>query len=116
MAGINAVQKVRGEEPFILKRDEAYIGVLIDDLVTKGIDEPYRMFTSRAEYRILLRQDNADERLTPMAVEAWYCNGRGLKDLRKSRMTDEIISFLKSYSISPEEINPFLEEIRIRRD
>ena len=110
-AGINAVQKVRGKDPFILKRDEAYIGVLIDDLVTKGIDEPYRMFTSRAEYRILLRQDNADERLSPMAVELGTAEpGRIERLVEKYRMVDELMVFLKNCSISPEEINGFLKE------
>jgi tRNA uridine 5-carboxymethylaminomethyl modification enzyme len=111
VAGINAVQKVRGKDPFILKRDEAYIGVLIDDLVTKGIDEPYRMFTSRAEYRILLRQDNADERLSPMAVELGTAEpGRIERLVEKYRMVDELMVFLKNCSISPEEINGFLKE------
>lgn len=111
VAGINAVQKVRGKDPFILKRDEAYIGVLIDDLVTKGIDEPYRMFTSRAEYRILLRQDNADERLTLMAVELGTAEpGRIERLVEKYRMVDELMVFLKNCSISPEEINGFLKE------
>ena len=111
LAGINAVLATRGRETFILRRDEAYIGVLIDDLVTKGVDEPYRMFTSRAEYRILLRQDNADERLTPKAADLGTASAERLERLiEKYRLTDEIVSFLKKESISPSEINGFLEE------
>lgn len=111
MAGINAVLKIRGEKPFILKRDEAYIGVLIDDLVTKGVDEPYRMFTSRAEYRILLRQDNADERLTPKAATLGTAGSERITRLEeKYSMVDEVIEFLKRHSISPGDINPFLED------
>jgi len=109
MAGINAVLKARGREAFILNRDEAYIGVLIDDLVTKGVDEPYRMFTSRAEYRILLRQDNADERLTEKAYKIGAVKKERVERLRlKYDRMEELIAFLNGYSVSPEEINGFL--------
>ena len=111
MAGINAALKCTGSEPFVLHRDEAYIGVLIDDLVTKGVDEPYRMFTSRAEYRILLRQDNADIRLTPYAEKFGLATAERLQRFHaKKEKIGEIIDFCKQYPIKPNDINAFLEE------
>ena len=109
MAGINAALKLNGREPFVLARDEAYIGVLIDDLVTKGVDEPYRMFTSRAEYRILLRQDNADFRLTPKAIDLGLASEERKNAFeQKSRFVKLLIDFIKQRSVGKDEITDYL--------
>jgi tRNA U34 5-carboxymethylaminomethyl modifying enzyme MnmG/GidA len=112
MAGINAALKLQGKEPLVLKRDQAYIGVLIDDLITKGVDEPYRMFTSRAEYRILLRQDNADMRLTEIGYNIGLASESRLHLMREkysaiSQITDEF----DNISVQPTDINPYLQEV-----
>ena len=112
MAGINAALKCGGKDGLVLHRDEAYIGVLIDDLVTKGVDEPYRMFTSRAEYRILLRQDNADMRLTPYAEQLGLASDeRSRRFHNKKKGVEQIIDFCKNLSVKPARMNPFLESV-----